>query len=197
MWVISAKQFLLKTLLWLPVCFVVWYWAAWVFSFPAIFLSDLLLPLVMPGVMEGIEQQGYLVDIVTRLEVSANGQTGDMIFSFNSLKYGYGFPLIIAMMLATPYAIFDKLDDMTYGLIVVIFAQTWGICFEAISTLLLKMGPEITSQAHQILSFTENGTFLNFIALAYQLGFLVLPAMVPIIFWIMRHQNLLEKLADS
>lgn len=55
---ISAKQFLLKTLLWLPVCFVGWYWAAGLFSWPAIQLSDLLLPLILPGVMEGVEQNG-------------------------------------------------------------------------------------------------------------------------------------------
>lgn len=195
---ISAKQFLLKTLLWLPLCFVIWYGAANIFSFPAIRLSDLLLPWILPGVMDGVDQQGYIVNIVTKIMVTAdNGQTGDVILSFNALKYGYGFPLIVAMMLATPYSIFDKLDDMTYGLIIVSLTQCWGICFEAISTLLLKTGPEITSQVNQILPFTENSTFLNFIALGYQLGFLVLPAVVPIVFWIMRHQNLLEKLAEK
>jgi hypothetical protein len=148
--------------------------------------------------MDGVEQQGYVVDIITKVMVTAaNGQTGDVIFSFNALKYGYGFPLIVAMMLATPYSIFSKLDDMTYGLIIVSLTQCWGICFEAISTLLLKIGPEITSQVSQILPFTESSLFLNFIALGYQLGFLVLPAVVPIVFWIMRHQNLLEKLAEK
>lgn len=193
---ISARDFLLKTLLWLPVCFVGWYLGAALFSFPAIWLSDLLLPLVFPGVIEGVEQQGYMVDIVTQLNVqAANGQTGQFVFSFNALKYGYGFPLILAMMLATPYSIYNKLDDMTYGLLVVVFAQAWGICFEASSSLLLKTGDEITSQASALLPFTQGEFFLNFIALGYQLGFLILPAIVPIAFWIIRHQGLLERLA--
>lgn len=195
---ISAKQFLLKTLLWLPVCFVGWYLAATVFSFPAILLSDLLLPLILPGVAEGVEQQGYLVDIVTQLNVqAANGQTGQFAFEFNALKYGYGFPLILAMMLATPYSIYSKLDDITYGLIVVILAQAWGICFEALSSLLLKTGPEITAQIDTLLPYTQNVFFLNFVAMGYQLGFLILPAIVPIAFWIMRHKGLLEQLAEQ
>lgn len=196
--VISAKQFLLKTLLWLPVCFIGWYWAAALFSFPAILLSDLLLPLVLPGVMAGVEQQGYMVDIVTQLNIQAtNGQTGQFVFEFNALKYGYGFPLILAMMLATPYSIYSKLDDITYGLIVVVLAQAWGICFEALSSILLKTGTGITTQINTLLPYTQNEFFLNFVALGYQLGFLILPAIIPIAFWIMRHKGLLEQLAEQ
>lgn len=193
---ISAKEFLVKTMMWLPVTFFVWYMAAAAFSFPAIFLSDLILPLIMPGVMAGVEQQGYWVDIVTQLKIqAANGQTGQFAFSFNALKYGYGFPLILAMMLATPESIYNKLDNITYGLLVVIGAQTWGICFEALSSLLLKTSQEITTQVEAILSYAGNGAFLNVIALGYQLGFLILPAIVPIAFWVLRHQGLLERLA--
>lgn len=195
---ISAKQFLLKTLLWLPVCFVGWYWAASLFSWPAIQLSDLLLPLMLPGVMEGVEQNGYMVDIVTQLNVqAANGQTGQFVFEFNALKYGYGFPLILAMMLATPYSLYSKLDDITYGLGVVVLAQAWGIIFEALSSLLLKTGNEITAQVDALLPYTNSEFFLNFVALGYQLGFLILPAIVPIVFWIMRHKGLLERLAEQ
>ncbi|MEZ5537806.1 MAG: exosortase H-associated membrane protein [Thiolinea sp.] len=193
---ISAKQFLLKTLLWLPVCFIGWYLLAALFSFPAIRLSDLLLPLIMPGVMEGVEQQGYMVDIITQLNIQAsNGQIGQFAFGMNALKYGYGFPLILAMMLATPYSFYNKLDDMTYGLIVVVLAQTWGIMFEALSSLMLKTGTDITNQVTNILPWTQSDFFLNFVALGYQLGFLILPAVVPIAFWIMRHKGLLERLA--
>ena len=193
---ISAKAFLLKTLFWLPVCFIGWYLLAALFSFPAIWLSDLVLPLLMPDVMEGVEQNGYLVDIVTHLNIqAANGQTGQFAFEFNALKYGYGFPLILAMMLATPYAFYQKLDDITYGLVVVVLTQSWGIIFEALSSLLLKTGTDITIQVVNVLPWTQSDFFLNFTALGYQLGFLILPAVVPIAFWIMRHKGLLERLA--
>lgn len=182
--------------MWLPVIFFVWYIAAAWFSFPAIFLSDLILPLIMPGVIEGVDQQGYWVDIVTQLDVrAANGQTGQFAFSLNALKYGYGFPLILSMMLATPESVYNKLDNITYGLLVVVGTQTWGICFEALSSLSLKTGPGITAQVEAILSYTNNEFFLNFVALGYQLGFLILPAVVPIAFWVMIHQGLLERLA--
>ena len=149
---ISAKQFLLKTLLWLPVCFVGWYWAASIFSWPAIKLSDFLLPLILPGVMEGVEQNGYIVDIITQLKVQVQGQTGQFVFEFNALKYGYGFPLILAMMLATPYSIYSKLDDITYGLGVMVLAQAWGIIFEAMSSLFLRTCLLYTSPSPRDLS---------------------------------------------
>ncbi|HPE61214.1 MAG TPA: hypothetical protein PLB10_12835 [Thiolinea sp.] len=193
---ISASQFLLKTLLWLPFCFTGWYFLAALFSFPAIWLSDLLLPLILPDVISGVEQHGYMADVVTNLNVqAANGRTGQFVFSFNALKYGYGFPLILAMMLATPYSLYNKLDDISYGLLVVVLAQAWGIVFEALSSLLLKTGNEITTQVHNLLPWAQNDFFINFTALGYQLGFLILPAVVPIAFWIMRHKGLLERLA--
>lgn len=193
---ISAKLFLLKTLMWVPVCFVCWYLLATVFSFPAIKLSDLLLPWILPGVFEGVEQLGYTVNVVTDLDVTAaNGQVGQVIFDFNALKYGYGFPLVLAMMLATPYSIFNKLDDITYGLMLTVLTQAWGIIFESLVILLVKTGSDITNQVVGILPFTSNEFFLNFIALGYQLGALVLPALVPIAFWIIRHPSLLEAMA--
>lgn len=195
---ISAEQFLLKTLFWLPICFIGWYWVAALFSFPSIKFSDALLPLIMPGVIEGVEQQGYMVDIITQLNIQTpSGQIGQLTFEFNALKYGYGFPLILAMMFATPYSIYSKLDDITYGLIMVILTQAWGVCFEALSSLLLKTSTEITNQIDTLLPYTQNEIFLTFVALGYQLGFLILPAIVPIAFWIMRHKGLLEQLAEQ
>lgn len=195
---VSAKVFLYKTLLWIPVCFAGWYMFSAVFSFPAIKLSDWLLPWILPGVFEGVEKMDPMVNVVTQLDVkTASGQVGQIILDFNALKYGYGFPLLMAMMLATPYSIYEKLDDITYGLILVVLTQTWGIIFESLTSLMLKAGGEVASQVVNLLPFTESGIFLNIIALGYQLGVLVLPALVPIAFWIMRHPGLLETMAAT
>lgn len=192
---LSVRQFVLRTLGWVPATFICWYMAAAIFSLPAIALSDLILPLIFPGVMEGVEQQGYMVDVVTSLDVIQNGQTGQIILDFNALKYGYGLPLILAMMFATPYSLFDKLDNITYGIVVVILAQTWGIVFEALTILMLKTGPQVTEQVVAILPWAESPIFLNGVALAYQLGSLILPAVVPVVFWIVRHQKFLDNLS--
>lgn len=195
---LSVKQFLLKTLIWLPVTFFFWYMAAVAFSFFPIFFSDLILPLVMPGVIVGAEQQSYLVEIITTFEQSAaNGQVGEIFLTLNVLKYGYGFPLILAMMMATPESIFDKLDNITYGFLLIVLVQTWGICFEAMTTLLLKMGIDKTTQIGEIIPYTSSDLFLNLLGLGYQLGFLILPAIVPIAFWVLRHQSLLSHFSKS
>ena len=192
---LSVRQFVLRTLAWVPVTFVCWYLAAALFSWPAITLSDFILPLIFPGVIEGVEQQGYLVDVVTTLDVMQNGRGGQIVLDFNALKYGYGLPLILAMMFATPYSLYDKLDNITYGLGLVILAQTWGIVFEALSILMLKTGPEVTGQVTAILPWAGNRIFLDGVALSYQLGSLILPAVVPIVFWIIRHQEFLDHLS--
>lgn len=194
---ISVKRFLLLTLIWMPITFFIWAGLGNWFTFPAAFLADKILPLMMPGVIEGVEQQGVRVDIMTTLVITANDQTGQFVPTFNALKYGYGIPLILAMVLAVPYSIYDKLDNIIYGVSLAFLTQAWGVCFETLAFLLLKTGPDIRLQIQNLLTYADNDWFLNFIALGYQLGYLILPAIVPIAFWVLRHQSFLEHISRN
>ena len=66
--------------------------------------------------------------------------------------------------------------------------QTWGISFEALISLIFKSDESIALQ----MGTTAVGR--EFLALGYQLGFLILPAIAPLIFWGMTHYDFLQTL---
>ena len=193
---VSIGHFLIRTVLYLIPAFFFWYLAANIFCWPAIALTDLLMPLIMPNIVTGIEQQGYFINVVTELDMTnSQNQVGQLLFSLNALKYAYGFPLLYAMTLASPQSFYQKMDTLTYGSLLIILAQTWSICFEIASTLLLKLGVVNFKIITEALPFYADPIVLKGIALGYQLGFLILPAVVPIAYWVLRHQLFLKQIA--
>ncbi|HFD32826.1 MAG TPA: hypothetical protein ENJ28_09000 [Gammaproteobacteria bacterium] len=192
----TLAGYVLKVFLWVIPSFFFWYFTAAIFCFPAIFLADLILPHLMPSIITAVEQHGFVADVVTELDVrNAKGLSGQLVFSINALKYAYGFPLLFAMTIATNKSVYNKLDTLTYGFIILIFSQTWSLCFEALSTLLLKLGGDNFQTITQTIPLYSDAWVLNGIALGYQLGFLILPAVVPIVFWVLRHQDFLNMIA--
>jgi len=99
------------------------------------------------------------------------------------------------MTLATNRTLYAKMDTLTYGFIIIILAQTWSICFETLTTLLLQSSPEHHDFILQKLPIYDNEFALNGIGLGYQLGFLILPAVVPIIFWVFQHESFLKQIS--
>jgi hypothetical protein len=193
----TVTFFLIKTIFWLIPAFFFWYIGAKIFCYPAIFLSDTLLPHILPSIVSGLSHlQSGGADVITNLQLKApDGRSGQLIFSVNTLKYAYGFPLLFAMTMATNRTSYEKMDTLTYGFIIIVFAQTWSICFEVMSTVLLKASGDHFDQITQVLPFYSESFVLNSIALGYQLGFLILPAVVPIIFWVFQHQSFLKMIA--
>lgn len=193
----TVSGFLLKTILWIIPAFFFWYIAATLFCYPAIFLSDLILPQILPSIVSGLQSAGSgAAQVMTDLEVkSPDGRTGLLSFGMNTLKYAYGFPLLFAMTLATHRTMYAKMDTLTYGFIIIILAQTWSICFETLTTLLLQSSPEHHDFILQKLPIYNNEFALNGIGLGYQLGFLILPAVVPIIFWVFQHESFLKQIS--
>jgi len=84
----TVSGFLLKTILWIIPAFFFWYIAATVFCYPAIFLSDLILPQILPSIVSGIQSVGAgAAQVMTDLEVkSPDGRTGLLSFGMNTLK---------------------------------------------------------------------------------------------------------------
>lgn len=194
---VSAKGFLLKVLLWLAPVFALWYWLAPVVIFPVAQLLRLALLSVYPEAFADVEQQGYHVDIVTRFSVSLvpgtrlpPGQDADLVFALNALKYGYGLPLLLALMLAAPGPLGGRLIKFLIGALILIPVQVWGVYFET----LIRLGQFIPVLIPQLAAseFARNG-----IALAYQLGYLILPAVTPVVIWGLFNLDFIRRLAPS
>ena len=75
--------------------------------------------------------------------------------------------------------------------LVLIIVQAWGVTFDAMVTFVFKLGRGI-GETMGTTEFTR-----EVIALCYQLGFLILPAVTPILLWFVMYQDQLIKLAPG
>ncbi len=193
-----VKGFMLKVLLWLPICFAVWYYMKGVIGVPTFFLVDWVMSHALPDFIKDIEFQGHLLNVVLQFTPPSlpdvkvpEGQIAEMVFSVNSLAYGYSIPLYTALILATPDEERAKWIHWTIGFIVLVLAQSWGVSFDILKTLAFRLDASLSAQ----LGFSSLQKEL--VALGYQFGYLILPAVTPLILWIGFHQEFLGKLAPG
>ncbi|MEE4376405.1 MAG: exosortase H-associated membrane protein [Candidatus Competibacteraceae bacterium] len=194
---VSAKAFLGKILLWLPLSFATWYILASLLLWPVTLLVGVVFSLFYPGVIENVEQHGTLLDVNTRLSADqahraqqpSGQQGGQLYFTLNPLKFGYCLPLLLALQLATPGKLVRKLGLFAIGAVILVPVQAWGIYFETLVTLVFKTGPMI-AQSMGTTALSREG-----IALAYQLGVLILPSVTPVLIWAILNQDFMVKLA--
>jgi len=199
---VSAKGFLGKILLWFPLSFAAWYFLAPVLIWPVTWLVGSWLDLFYPGVVESVTQHGTLLDINTRFSSNQSPQAGLqpgmqpgmqkglLTFTLNPLMYGYCIPLLLALQLATTDKHYGRrLGLFAVGAIILMPVQAWGVYFSALVTLVFRLGPVI-AQAMATTAVTREG-----IALSYQLGFLILPSVTPVLIWAILNQDFIVKLA--
>lgn len=142
-----------------------------------------------------VEQQGIAVEIVTRFVIAApadgvvpSGAQGQLAFVINALKYAYGLPLLLALTLAAPTPISEKFYRAIMGIILLLPIPVWGLACEALKVLVFGMNLAIAEQMRTTPLTRE------LLALAYQLGYLILPAATPILIWAAFHRDFLGEL---
>ena len=188
---ISVKGFLLRIIIWLPLTFLAWYLLTPVIVYIVSFLSKAVLSFIAGHAVLDIEPQGRMLEVITKFASKKGEEVGAITFTINAMKYGYGIALFIAMLLATPDKWSNKLQNMYIGILILIIVQVWGVTFDAMVTFVFKLGREI-GETMGTTEFTR-----EVIALCYQLGYLILPAVIPILLWFTMYQNQLAKLAPK
>jgi len=190
---ISVKGFMLKILVWLPISFVAWYFLTPVIVYIVSFLSKAILLHTTNGAVLNVEQQGHVLHIITRFIAPEENtiNKGQLVFVINAMKYGYGIALFFAMLIATPDKISNKLQNMYIGFLILLLVQVWGVSFDVMQTLVFKLGIEIADTLGTT-AFTR-----EVIALCYQLGYLILPAITPVILWFSMYQEHVVKMAPK
>ncbi len=188
-------RFLLHTLLWLAPLFVFWSVLAPLLLMPVAGWAHFVLGHVFPHAIAAVEPRGTTVDIVTRfvMATSADGSTppgthGQLLFTINALKYTYGLPLLLALTLAAPTAWGEKLYRAVMGGLLLLPVPVWGVACEALKTLVFDMDPAVALQMGTTPLTRE------LLVLAYQLGYLILPAVTPILIWAAFHRDFLGEL---
>lgn len=191
------RVFFLKALLWLPLAFAIWYYFSILLTSPLRWLMNLVLPIVAPDLFSEVLQQGYLLEVVTRLHPVAAPSVpvpypgASISFDINPLIYGYSYPLFTALAIATPTEEGQKWWRWALGMGVLLVAQSWGICFDALKTTVIDLGPQLRGQ------IARGDWPLDVIALGYQFGYLILPAVTPLILWVGLFREFVGSLAPA
>jgi len=201
------RRFLLSALLWLPFAFFLWFWFAGPLVWPVIQLAKLVLLKAWPSLFTAVNQgadlldaqgqvlghPGYLMQISSGVLVNvappgAPAQFGFLDPVINPMIYGYALPLFAGLVLATPLSRRQRFAQITGGAGLIWLAQTFGVVAESLKSVSLDAGPAGIDAVHRA------GVPLEAIALSYQFGYLILPALVPAALWIVCNRPFIESL---
>ena len=183
----TVGAFVLRTFLWLPACFAGWYAVAGMQSGAAVAFARLFVSFLDGLLVSATELYGSEVTFVTRLAVEqAQGGRGVLVVEVNTLVYTYGLALFVALMLASR----SKWWRVLAGAALLLPVQGWGIGFDFLAHVGAKLGPEVAAQA-RLLGARE------FIAIAYQVGNLVLPSLAPVALWVYFNREYVAGLAAN
>lgn len=188
--ILTVKGFLLRVLIWLPISFVLWYYLTPAIVYLVSLLSKPVLSLVANEAIVNVEPHENVLHMVTAFAKDATN-TGKLVFTVDVMKYAYGLALFPAMVLATPKPWKDKFQDLYLGLLIIFIFIIWGVTFDTMLTLVFQLGKGI-GEAMGTTPFTR-----ELIALGYQLGYLIIPAITPIILWFTMNQAQVIKLAPN
>lgn len=187
------KEMALGAVLWLPLCFFLWFYLASPIVFPVSWLTNLVLTWLAPGIVDHVQQFGYILEVQTLLPpaqaVAGAGQgTPVIVLQFNPMIYAYGFPLLAGLVMATPTSGWRRAAQIAIGYSILVPVQVWGVSWEVLKTVGFELGPS-GRQAVQAAGFN-----LDVVALCYQFGYLIFPAVAPIIIWLFSNRRFLETL---
>jgi hypothetical protein len=202
------REFGLRALLWLPLAFVIWFWLAPFWVWPAVAIARQVLLGVWGNLFSGVTQgaelldatghvvarAGYLVQLTTTVMITVPagpggpGGVGVLEPTINPMIYAYALPLFGGLAMATPLSTSRRLLQFAIALALIWTTQAFGIVAESLKTLAFDAGSEgAAAVAHA-------GLAPNAIALAYQFGYLILPAVVSVALWIGLNRSFIETL---
>lgn len=206
----------MRVLVYFPIVLVIGYlFSAWLVR-PALELAKYLIPLGLPHLIETADIHQHYLMLHTYLGANSSAElpqgfarfsnhffaTGQyypflLTLPLDSLKYAYGLPVLSALILASPSQATAKLRTFFLGFGLVSLIVVWGLYFNTANLLAIDFKPALTTQAKTLWPLLNEEFVQNFIALAYRIGFLIFPTVLPILLWAQQNPQLLEQLIDG
>lgn len=170
----SLGGFALRIFLWLPPCLAAWYFTAPYHTVLVGALARQLANLFRSGLVSALEYSRIDLVFVTSLEVHPEpGLTALLLPEVNPLLYTYGLAFFLALMLASR----ARGWNILLGIVVLLPFQSWGVAFDFLAQVAVKLGPDVAEQAGLL------GWRRETIALFYQIGSLIFPSLIPVVLW--------------
>lgn len=184
------RQFVVSAALWLPACFFLWAVLSGVIVWPIARLSDLVLTGMFGELIGEVVQIGARLEVETTLRTAAgpDGRIGVLVLEANPLIYAWSLALYSGLVMASPLERRQVLVQLAIGLPVLLLTTTWGAVFDVLKLLTFDAGP-LGAAAVARLGFAPDA-----VALGYQFGYLILPAVTPVALWVVQNSAFLELL---
>jgi len=184
-------ELLILAVLWMVFGFMLWYYLSAFHGVPVRLLASKILSALLGSdflnIIENPDKH-YLFQVQTNIPfLFPDGSREALGFIVNPLVYGFGLPLLFGLVMASGAAWMRKLLVLLGGYVAVTLIQVWGVVWQSLKMLAFNFG----DTAHQVVAGA--GISDELIALCYQLGFLILPPLVPIVIWVLANWSLIEQ----
>jgi len=188
------RQLLISTVLFLPLCFFIWFYASSLFVVPVKYLLQWIVTWWQPDLFNLVTQDHYFLKVETLIFLSQTfqGQNDKLValdVTVNPMLYGYGLAVISGLVVSIPEMKTSKrVMQIIFGYVLIVLIQTFGSFWELIKHLIFDAG---TDAQNAILA---TGLNHNFAALMYQLSYLIIPAVVPVAYWIIMNNKFISEI---
>ena len=179
-------RFIVLTLAWLPVAFVVWYLAAPLLMWPAKLLSEAVLRGGFADIVRSVDASGAIVTVVTSLKPGQAIAGGMVSVDVNMLLYAFGLPMFAALVLAAREPGWWRI--LLIGYVTLLPVIAFGVVADFLKNVAITAGPMVASQTG--FSHVQREA----IVFAFQFGSLIVPTVVPAAVWVLTHRRFLERL---
>ncbi|GIX32839.1 MAG: hypothetical protein KatS3mg125_0795 [Lysobacterales bacterium] len=214
---VSLKQFFLLGLLWLPMMFFLWFSLRTAVVYPVTRGVAWLSSLLLPGLVTDVAQDYHRITYAFLVPIQGvpGLPQGPLLIEAqytNVLMYCYGLPLLFGLIMATPLNWRRTFLQMGIGLLVLWPVQIFGVMGDILKSLAFGVGQAVEAgladagfaalapqaaaagQAAVHAELTARFGSLEVIALVYQFGYLILPAVVPVALWLAMNRRFIEEL---
>jgi hypothetical protein len=187
----KLSELLILAALWMLFGFMMWFYLSAFHVIPARVLSGVILGQALGQDFVQIVAEAnrhYLYQVETRIPfVFPDGTTEALGFIVNPLIFSYGLPLLFGLVMGSGVTWARKAGTLLLGYVVITAVQVWGVVWQSLKMLAFNFG----EQTHAIVY--AHGIPDSLIAICYQVGTLILPALAPVLVWILANRALVEK----
>ncbi len=188
---LKLSEMLILASMWMLFGFMLWFYLSAFHGAPARMMADYILSGILGDTFRQIivePNQNFLFQVETNIQyVFKDGTQEALGFIVNPLVYSYGLPLLFGLVMGSDVSWLRKAVIMLIGYVSITLVQVWGVVFQSLKMLSFNFG----EQSHVFV--TQAGVSDSAVALGYQLGTLILPALIPIFVWVLTNRPLVEQ----
>lgn len=185
------KEMFLLAALYLPMGFFLWFWFGSALMWLPARIAELALTGLYPALFDDVVQFGMRLEVQTSVQMSqtVEGRVALLNNDVNPMIYAWGMALLFGLIMATPMRARRRIAQMLIAYVVISLVTAWGVFWQTLTDMAFRLGPEAAA------AIAGTGLSPTMIALFYQLGYLMLPAVVPLATWILMNRPFLEVVA--